>query len=96
MEGFDSMMRIATRHTWIRGFHIGDKVGGGKELSHQLYADDTTIMCETEAEQLNYIRLFLILFEAVSGLKVSWGEQSDLCQTFSQDSRTANISGCKI
>ena len=35
MEGFDSMMRIATQHRWIRGFHIGDKTRGwgGKDIS---------------------------------------------------------------
>ncbi|WMV13599.1 hypothetical protein MTR67_006984 [Solanum verrucosum] len=71
MEGFDSMMRIATQNRWIKGFQIGDRIGNGKEISHLLYADDTIILCEPEAEQLNYIKLILILFEAVSGLKVN-------------------------
>ncbi|XP_049388500.1 secreted RxLR effector protein 78-like [Solanum stenotomum] len=50
MEGFDSMMRITTQNRWIKGFQIGDRIGNGKEISHLLYADDTIILCEPEAE----------------------------------------------
>lgn len=46
MEGFDSMMRIATRNRWIRVFQIGDRVGKEKEICHFLYADDTIIFCK--------------------------------------------------
>ncbi|KAG5590747.1 hypothetical protein H5410_041261 [Solanum commersonii] len=48
---------------------VGDKIGSTKKFSHLIYADDTIILCEPEGEQLNYIRLILILFEAVSGRK---------------------------
>ena len=66
MEGFDSMMRIATQNRWIRGFQAGDRVGK-KEVCHLLYANDTIIFCEPTTEQISYIRVILVLFEAVSG-----------------------------
>lgn len=76
MEGFDSMMRIAAQNRWIRGFQVGDRVGEEKEVCHMLYADDTIIFCEPTAEQISYIGVILVLFEAVSGLKVNWGKSS--------------------
>lgn len=36
MQDFDSMMRIATQNRWIKGFHIGDRIGNGKEIRHSL------------------------------------------------------------
>lgn len=97
MEGFDSMMRIAPQHRWIRDFNIGDRSGRGKVISHLLYADDTIIMCERKSEQLNFIRLILILFEAVSGLKVNWGKSSLIpVKDVPQIQNLANILGCKI
>ncbi|WMV31779.1 hypothetical protein MTR67_025164 [Solanum verrucosum] len=53
MEGFDSMMRIATQNRWIKGFQVGDRVGEEKEVCHLLYADDTIIFCEPTAEQIS-------------------------------------------
>lgn len=97
MEGFDSMMRIATRQRWIRGFLTRDTLGARKETSHLLYADDTIIMCEPETEQLNYIRLILILFEAVSSLRVNWGKSSLIpVKDVPQIHELAKVLGCKI
>ena len=64
------MMRIETKNRWIRGFQVGDRVGEEKKVCHLLYADDTIIFIEPTVEQISYIRLILVLFGAVSGLKV--------------------------
>ncbi|WMV09474.1 hypothetical protein MTR67_002859 [Solanum verrucosum] len=88
MEGFDSMMRIASQKRWIRGFQVGGRVGEEKEIGQLLYADDTLIFCEPVAEQISYIRVILVLFEAVSGLRVNWGNQ--------QIQNLANILGCRV
>ncbi|KAG5620180.1 hypothetical protein H5410_005398 [Solanum commersonii] len=37
------------------------------------YADDTLIFCDTDNSQLKYLRVILILFEAISGLHINWG-----------------------
>lgn len=76
MEGFDSLMRVATHKRWIRSFQMGDRPGGTKEISRLLYADVTIILCEPEAEYVAYIRLILVLFEAIAGLRVNWSKSS--------------------
>lgn len=68
------MMRIASQNRWIKGFQVGGSVGEEKEICHFLYAGDTLIFCEP-AEQISYIRVILVLFEAVSGLRVKLGKK---------------------
>ena len=43
-------------------------------VSHFLFADDTLIFCEACPEQIRYVHLILLCFEAVSGLKVNLGK----------------------
>ncbi|XP_060211898.1 uncharacterized protein LOC132639471 [Lycium barbarum] len=76
MEGFDGMMRIAIHNRWIRGFQIGGRAGEEMEICHLLYADDTVIFCEPNAEQICYIILMLIVFEVVADLRVNWGKST--------------------
>ncbi|KAG5616435.1 hypothetical protein H5410_016259 [Solanum commersonii] len=45
-------------------------------LSCSFLANDTIILCDPVAEQISFIRVMLVLFEAVTGLKVSWGKRS--------------------
>ena len=40
-------------------------------VSHLLYADNTILFCDTDPEQLLYMRMVLTCFEAVTGLKVN-------------------------
>lgn len=44
MEGFDSLMRVATHNRRIRVFQMGDGPKGTKEISHLLYVYDTIII----------------------------------------------------
>jgi hypothetical protein len=43
-------------------------------VSHSLFADDILIFCEARPEQICYVRLILLCFEAVSGLKGNLGK----------------------
>ena len=38
------------------------------------YADDTILFCDASREQLLYVRMVLIFFEAITGLKVNVGK----------------------
>lgn len=75
MEGFDSRMRVAAQNRWISDFKIGGSVGGEMEVSHLLYADYTIIFCEPVSKQISYVRVILMLIEAVAGLMFT-GENS--------------------
>lgn len=90
-------MRVASQERWIRGFPIGDKRGNSIKISHLLYADDTIILCDPKAEQVAFIRLVLVLFEAVAGLKVKWSKSSLIpLKEVPQMQGLSSISGCRI
>ena len=47
---------------------------GGLHISYLLFADDTILFCDASREQLLYIRIVLIFFEVITGLKVNVGK----------------------
>lgn len=55
------------------GFISGFKVGRPGEpeimVSHLLFVDDTLVFCGAENSELGYLRLVLLFFQAVSGLR---------------------------
>ncbi|KAH0670732.1 hypothetical protein KY290_026130 [Solanum tuberosum] len=74
MEGLNNMIRVANQNDWIKGFNIGNQSGVNLQICHLLYADDTLIFCDAKAEQVSYIRVVLVIFEAISGLAMNWGK----------------------
>lgn len=97
LEGFNSMMRIAISNRWIKGFKVSNKTGADMEICHLLYADDTMIFCEAASEQICYIRMILLVFEATSGLSVNWRKSSLFpIKEVVHMEELAGILGCKI
>ena len=47
---------------------------GGIHISHILFADDTILFCDASREQLLYVWMVLIFFEAITGLKINVGK----------------------
>ena len=72
MEGLNSTVRVATQKNWLKGLKVGNQAGVDVQICHLLYADDTMIFCEAKEEQVCFIRINLIVLEAVSGLFVNW------------------------
>ena len=55
----------------IHSFKVEGRKGGGECVSHLLFADDTILLCDADVEQILHIRLLLLSFQAVTGLKVN-------------------------
>lgn len=69
MEGPSRMLDKAKRMLWLNGFNVGRTCT--VNISHLLYADDTLIFCGADRNQVLYLNLTLLLFEAVSGLHIN-------------------------
>jgi len=54
----------------FRGYHVGSQ--NEVPLTHLQFADDTLIIREKSWSNVRYMRVALLIFEAVSGLKVNF------------------------
>ena len=59
---------------YMLGFGVGRLKGRSLKVSHLLFADDTLIFCDTDLDQVLFLRMILIWFEVVSGLKINLGK----------------------
>ena len=48
-----------------------DNGANGVCVSRILFADDTFLFCDADVEQIFHIRMFLLCFQVVTGLKVN-------------------------
>jgi len=60
----------------LKGFHVDSSFSCGLLVSHLLFADDTLLFCRPYESDLGYLRCVLLLFEAMSGLKVNLAKSS--------------------
>ena len=74
MEAIGKMLDKAVLEGRLFGFNVGVSVGRSLMLSHLLFVDDTIIFCDANINHMLILRLVLIWFEAVSGLKVNLGK----------------------
>ena len=58
----------------MSGFGVGCVEGRSLAVSHLLFADDTLIFCGADLDQVLFLHMILIWFEAVSGLKINLGK----------------------
>ena len=64
------MMKRVEGTGLLRGFKADGRRGGGVCVSHLLFADDTILFCDANEEQILHVRMLLLCFQAVTGLKV--------------------------
>lgn len=72
--------------------------GGGAELTHSQYADDTILFIHKDTELVIKVKEVLQCFQLLSGLKINF--QKSRIYSYSKDndllSRIASILGCKL
>nr|AAT40556.2 hypothetical protein SDM1_4t00019 [Solanum demissum] len=72
-------------------------IKGRQIIDAALLANDTLVFCEAEQEQICYLRVILVVFEACSGLKVNWRKSSNFpIKEVQQIEDLASILKCKI
>ena len=71
MEVFSRMLKRVKDAGLIRGFQAVGSRGVGESVSHLLFADDTILFCDADVEQILHVRMLLLCFQAVTGLKVN-------------------------
>ena len=74
MEVLSRLLKKTENGGFLCGFEVGSHRQGGVHISHLLFVDDTILFCDASREQLLYIRMVLIYFEAIMGLKVNVGK----------------------
>lgn len=53
---------------------VSNTINGSITLSHILFTNDTLIFCDVDHDQIQALRVMLLCFEVVSGIKVNLGE----------------------
>nr|XP_009780608.1 PREDICTED: uncharacterized protein LOC104229636 [Nicotiana sylvestris]XP_016504305.1 PREDICTED: uncharacterized protein LOC107822288 [Nicotiana tabacum] len=74
MEGLHNLFKTAKANNRIRGFRVNSRESTKLEITHLQYADDTLVFCDASREQLLFLRMVFILFEAISGLHINWNK----------------------
>jgi hypothetical protein len=69
MEALSKMLSSAVDCGRLPGFLVGSRPAV-INISHLLFADDILVFNEANPDHLRYLRVLLVFFEAVSGLKV--------------------------
>ena len=71
MEVFSRTVKRMEGANLLSGFRVDGRRGIGESVSHLLFADDTILFCVAKVEQVLHVRLLLLCFQAVTGLKVN-------------------------
>ena len=74
MEAISRMLDKAVHEGRLSGFNVGASANRSLMVSHLLFADDSLIFCDANIDHMLILRMVLIWFKAVSGLKVNLGK----------------------
>jgi hypothetical protein len=69
MEALSKLFSITIQRGFLSGVGFGSN--GVINISHLLFADDTLVFCGANPNHLIYLRMLLLSFEAISGLKIN-------------------------
>ena len=68
------MLDKAVHEGRLSSFNVGVSAGRSLMVSYLFFPDDTLIFCDANIDQILILRMVLIWFEAVFGLKVNLGK----------------------
>ena len=74
MEVLSRLLKRTENRGFLCGFQARYHRQRGVHISHLLFAGDTILFNDASREQLLYIRMVLIFFEVITGLKVNVGK----------------------
>ena len=74
MEALGRMLDKTVHDGHMLDFGVGRLEGRSLEVSHFLFVEDTLIFCDTDLDQVLFLHMILIWFEAVYGLKINLGK----------------------
>ena len=74
MEVLSRLLKRTENGGYLCGFKAGSHRHGSIHISHLLFVNDTILFCDASKDQLLYVRMVLIFFEAITGLKVNVGK----------------------
>ena len=97
MEALSHLLSRANEGCFINGFVVRRRHDVGVEVSHLFFIDNTLILCDASKENLEYLSLVFMWFEACSWLKINLGK-SELIPfgDVSNLEELAKILGCKV
>ena len=97
MEVFSRMLKRMEGACLHCGFRANGRRGGGECVSHLLFADGTILICDANMDQLLHVRLLLLCFQVVTGLKVNVSK-SEMVPIGEVDTvnALAEILGCRV
>lgn len=86
------MIQNAQENGFISGFQA---VAGGKLISHLQFADDTLVFLDSDIEQVKNLRLLLLSFEQLTGLRINFTKSQIFGVGYFGDlSQFSSVLGC--
>ena len=74
MEALGKMLDKVVHDGHMLGFGVGRLEGRSLVVSHLHFVDDALVFCDADLDQVLFLRMILIWFEAVSSLKLNLGK----------------------
>ncbi|XP_026420308.1 uncharacterized protein LOC113316311 [Papaver somniferum] len=91
-EAISFMIKNAQEQGFIAGFQV---TNGGKMISHLQFADDTLIFLDADIDQIKHLRLLLLAFEQLTGLKINFAKSQNFGVGYDGDlSQFYSLLGC--
>jgi hypothetical protein len=71
-EGLNVMLETLVASGLFKGYQVGSKTTSVVHLSHLQFVDDTLIVGENSWANIRVLKVNLVMFQLISGLKVNF------------------------